>query len=72
MPYAHAPTEQMRDVLREGRFRTEPGVQHVLAMDLLAQEASMEVWVSGWNGVRSARDIALDALAYTRSLRRAA
>lgn len=59
-------TEQMRDVLREGRFRTEPAVQHVLAMDLMAQEVAMEVWVSGWDGVRSPRDVARDAIAGNR------
>lgn len=75
---AHRLTEQMADVLREGRFRTEPGVQHILAMDLIAQEAAMAVWVAGWNGVRSARDIAHDAIAenrrraLVRSYRRAA
>lgn len=62
MPTYTPATEEMRDVLREGRFHTSPGVNHVLAMDLLAQEASLDVWVSGWDGVRSARDIARDAL----------
>lgn len=60
MPTYTPATEQMRDVLREGRFRTEPFVQHVLAMHLMAQEASAAVWIAGWNGVRSPRDIARD------------
>lgn len=61
MPTYTPATEQMRDVLREGSYRTEPFVQHVLAMDLMAQEASAAVWIAGWNGVRSPRDIARDA-----------
>jgi hypothetical protein len=68
MRYAPTPqfTEHMADTLREGRFRTEPGVQHILAMDLMAQEASMDVWISGWDGVLSPRDIASDAIARNR------
>ena len=66
MPYPHILTEEMADVLREGRFRTEPGANHVLAMDLMAQEASMAVWIANDPGVRSPRDIAHDALAEMR------
>lgn len=66
MAYAHPATEDMLDVLREGRFRTEPGIQHVLAMDLMAQEASMTVWIEGWDGRLSPRDIAHDAIAELR------
>lgn len=62
MPTYTPATEQMRDTLREGRFHTEPGINHILAMDLLVQEALVEVAVSLWNGVRSPRDIAHDAL----------
>lgn len=65
-PYPHSATEDMLDVLREGRFRTEPGIQHVLAMDLLAQEAAMDVWIAGWDGRLSPRDIAHDAIAALR------
>jgi hypothetical protein len=59
-------TEHMADTLREGRFRTEPGVSHALAMDLMAQEAAMDVWIAGDPGIRSPRDVARDALAEMR------
>jgi hypothetical protein len=66
MPYLHTQTEHMADVLRASRVFTDPGRHHVLAMDLMAQEAAMTVWVEGWNGIRSPRDIAHDALAEMR------
>jgi hypothetical protein len=66
MPTYTPATEAMRDVLREGRFRTEPSVSHALAMDLMAQEAALDVWIAGWDGIRSPRDVAHDALAEMR------